>query len=158
MTDDGVTFDLERSDTPDAVAMQDAFVGEIAVRYPQRGGQPGQTVPPVDPEAMVPPDGAWIVLRRDGRPVGCGGLRRIDAETCEIKRVYLAPEARGSGLSRRLMAHLHERALGLGYRVVRLDTGSAQPEAYRLYSALGYREIEDYNGNGLASFWFEREL
>lgn len=152
---DGISFDLERSDTPDAVAMQEAFFGELRARYPERDDA---SPPPVDPDALVPPQGAWVVVRRDGVPVGCAGLKRLDAETGEIKRVYLAPAARGGGLARRLMGHMEDVARGLGCRRLRLDTGSAQPEAHRLYTSLGYREIDDYNGNGLASFWFERGL
>jgi GNAT superfamily N-acetyltransferase len=155
MTADGISFDLERSDSPDATAMQEAFFGELRRRYPALDDA---SPPPVDPDQLVPPHGAWVVVRRDGVPVGCAGIKRLDDETGEVKRVYLAPEARGGGLARRLMAHLEDRARELGYRVLRLDTGSAQPEAYRLYTSLGYREIDDYNGNGLASFWFERAL
>jgi GNAT superfamily N-acetyltransferase len=155
MADDGISFDLERSDTPDATAVQEAFFAELRRRYPERADA---SPPPVDPEALVPPHGAWVVVRRDGVPVGCAGLKRLDDETGEIKRVYLAPEARGGGLARRLMTHMEDLARSLGYRTLRLDTGSAQPEAHRLYSSLGYREIDDYNGNGLASFWFERAL
>jgi GNAT superfamily N-acetyltransferase len=155
MIADGISFDLERADSPDAVAMQEAFFAELRRRYPEREDA---SPPPVDPDQLVPPRGAWIVVRRDGVPVGCAGIKPLDDEAGEIKRVYLAPEARGGGLARRLMAHLEDRARGLGYRILRLDTGSAQPEAYRLYTSLGYREIDDYNQNGLASHWFERAL
>lgn len=155
MTDDGVTLELEPADGPGGTAAQEGFLAEIARRYADRGGA---TPPPVDAAELAPPHGAWIVVRRDGEALGCGGLKRLDDETCEIKRVYLDERLRGLGLSRRLMERLHDEARALGYRRVRLDTGSAQPEAKGLYTALGYHEIDDYNGNAMASFWFEREL
>jgi GNAT superfamily N-acetyltransferase len=154
-TDDGVTMGIEPAEGEGAVAAREGFFAELARRYADRGGA---APPPVDPAELEAPDGAMIVVRLDGAPLGCGGLRRLDAETCEVKRVYLAAELRGRGLSRRLMERLHEEARALGYRRVRLDTGSAQPEAKGLYTSLGYREIDDYNGNPMASFWFEREL
>ena len=94
----------------------------------------------------------------DGEPAGCGGLKRLDAETGEVKRLYVAPEFRGRQLSRRLLAALEDGARELGYGLVRLDTGERQPEALALFRSSGYREIPDYNGNRWARYWFEKRL
>ena len=110
------------------------------------------------PEAMTPPAGAFLIVYDGERPVGCGGLRRLDQRTCEIKRMYVLPAVRGRGLSARLLTALEVRARELGYSVARLDTGVRQPAAKHLYQRSGYRQIPDYNANTQASFWFEREL
>ena len=110
------------------------------------------------PEVMSPPGGAFLLVHAGERPIGCGGLKRLDEHTCEIKRMYVLPEFRGRGLSGRLLAALEERGRELGYRVARLDTGSRQPAAKHLYDSTGYERIADYNGNTQASFWFEKEL
>jgi GNAT superfamily N-acetyltransferase len=110
------------------------------------------------PAEMSPPAGAFVVVSADGAAIGCGGLKRLDGETCEIKRMYLEPRWRGRGLSRPLLEALEARGRELGYRVVRLDTGDRQPSARHLYESAGYRRIPDYNSNPLARFWFEREL
>jgi GNAT superfamily N-acetyltransferase len=110
------------------------------------------------PGEMSPPDGAFLVISAGGEPIGCGGLKRLDADTCEIKRMYIAPAWRGRGLSRALLDALEGSARELGFAISRLDTGDRQPSARRLYLGAGYREIPDYNGNPLARFWFERAL
>jgi GNAT superfamily N-acetyltransferase len=107
---------------------------------------------------MSPPHGALLLVRVDGEDVGCGGLKRLDDNTCEIKRMYLEPEWRSRGLSGQLLTALEDRARGLGYTRARLDTGDRQPSAKRLYEGAGYRQIDDYNDNRVARFWFEREL
>ena len=110
------------------------------------------------PEAMTPPDGDFLVIYDGERPVACGGLKRLDERTCEIKRMYVLPALRGKGLSGLLLDALEERAIELGYSVSRLDTGKRQAAAKHLYERSGYVEIPDYNGNTQASYWFEKEL
>ena len=110
------------------------------------------------PEAMTPPAGDFLVVYAEERPVGCGGLKRFDERTCEIKRMYILPELRGQGLSGLLLEALEARARELGYVMARLDTGIRQPAAKHLYERACYVEIPDYNGNTQASFWFEKSL
>ena len=87
-----------------------------------------------------------------------GVVKRLDDETAEIKRMYVAPEGRSRGIARALLYALEAAARELGYRRVRLDTGADQPHAKALYLSVGYTEIPDYNGNPFASFWAEKEL
>jgi GNAT superfamily N-acetyltransferase len=133
-----------------------AMTDEIDELYGDRDGSIHEAGASAD--EMQPPDGDFLVVRDGSTAIGCGGLKRLDPETCEIKRMYLDPGWRGQGLSRQLLAALEARARELGYRRARLDTGDRQPSALRLYEGAGYRRIDDYNGNRVARFWFEKEL
>ena len=114
---------------------------------------------PASFDDLEPPSGgAFLVGREDGRAVAGGGLKRLGPGVAEIKRMYVAPEARGGGAGRALLAALEDAARALGYRVVRLDTGRFQARALRMYLAAGYRPIADYNDNPYASFWGEKAL
>ena len=109
-------------------------------------------------EDFIPPAGRFVVAYLAGRPVACGGLKRLDSVAGEIKRVYVAPDVRGHGLGRCLLDHLEAAGRAVGYEVIRLDTGANQPGAVRLFTAAGYGEIAEYNGKPYAGFWFEKRL
>jgi GNAT superfamily N-acetyltransferase len=132
-----------------------AFASEIASLYP--GWHTG-VGPSADPDEFVPPSGAFVVACADGRAVGCGGVKQIDEQHGEIKRLYVAPELRKSGIARLILAGLEQRARESGYAAVRLDTGARQPEALALFRSTGYNDIADYNGNEFASHWLEKFL
>jgi len=118
----------------------------------------GPSMPKAGAEQLSPPGGAFIVGWRDGRPVCCGGVKRLDGSTCEIKQMYVAPAARGQGVARALLHELERTAVELGYAVARLDTGPKQVHARALYASEGYEEIEDFNGNPVAVYWAEKRL
>ena len=109
-------------------------------------------------EEFAPPRGIFLVVRRDGEPVGCGGLKPISAEAAYLKRMWIAPEARGLGLARRLLLALEEEARRIGYSVVRLETNKTLVEAQRLYRSAGYREVPPFNDERYAHHWFEKAL
>ena len=113
---------------------------------------------PAPSEELSPPGGGFVVLSEDGRALAGGGLKRLDDEACEIKRMYVIPDARGRGIGRALLAALEELAGDMGYAIVRLDTGPRQPRAQRLYERAGYLPVPDFNGNAQASFWGEKRL
>jgi GNAT superfamily N-acetyltransferase len=144
-----------RSDAEPARSLLDAFTAELRQRYEglNWGNSPSATA-----DEMAPPAGAFLLVALDGNPVACGGVKRLDPETAEIKRMFVAPAARGRGVARRLLAALEAAARELGYATVRLDTGAAQPDARHVYATSGYRPIPDYNGNPYAAFWFEKAL
>ncbi|MCW3003168.1 MAG: MarR family transcriptional regulator [Conexibacter sp.] len=98
-----------------------------------------------------------VVFDGDDAVAG-GGIKRLDADACEIKRMYVVPEARGRGLGRVLLEALEAQARRLGYRVARLDTGPQQPGAQRMYETAGYRAIQNFNANPFASFWGQKTL
>jgi GNAT superfamily N-acetyltransferase len=111
-------------------------------------------MPKAGPAQMNPPAGAFLVGYLDEIPVCCGGLKRLDQQACEIKRMFVAPQARRRGVARALLAAIEERARELGYTIARLDTGPRQPHAQALYEAQGYRSVESFNGNPLAGMFF----
>lgn len=145
----------EGADEPAGAALRAAFVGELAQRY---GAFNESKSPSATPADMSPPGGAFLVLYLDERPVACGGIKHNAPDTGEVKRMYVAPEARRRGLARRLLGALEDAARDLGYTRIRLDTGNQQLDALALYESAAYRAIPAYNDNPYAHFWFEKEL
>jgi GNAT superfamily N-acetyltransferase len=139
---------------PVALKLVAAMFAEVGEMY-----EPGLPQgPTAHPEELSPPSGGFVVLTEDGRPVAGGGVKRLDDRACEIKRMYVVPEARDRGIGRELLAALEALARDLGYTVARLDTGAKQPRARRIYGRAGYQSIPDYNGNPYAAFWGEKRL
>jgi GNAT superfamily N-acetyltransferase len=139
----------------DALGLVAAMVEAIAAQY---GELVLSATPSATPDELSPPGGCFVALYEDGRPVAGGGVKRLAADTGEIKRMFVVREARGRGLARVLLAALEDAARDLGYARVRLDTGAKQVEALALYRSSGYREIEDYNANRYAVYWGEKLL
>jgi GNAT superfamily N-acetyltransferase len=150
-----VEIRAERPDEEPGRTLLAAFEREIASRYP---GWDATQKPTARPEEIGPPVGRFLVAYVDGEPAGCGALKRLDERAAEIKRVYVAPAARGGGIARRLLVALEDAAKELGYVRVRLDTGARQPDAVALFRCSGYEEIEAYNENAFAAHWFEKRL
>jgi DNA-binding MarR family transcriptional regulator len=113
-----------------------------------------------DPDAidMIRPRGAFLVARSDGLPLGCVGLKGSGGEIAEIKRLWVAPSARGLGLAHRLMEAAEAAARELSVNVLRLDTNRALPEAQRLYRSTGWSEIERFNDDPYPDTFFEKHL
>jgi putative acetyltransferase len=109
----------------------------------ERHGRPGSGSEPPATDFELP-DGAFLVGSVEGVDVACGGVCRFDAESAEIRRMYVVPERRGAGLSRRILGALEDEARSLGYRRVRLETGIRQYEALGLYRSSGFAEIPRY--------------
>ncbi len=145
----------EPFDSPTSAALVADYVAEIKAMYPEWTPE----VPPrMTGRDVEPPGGRWLVAYRDGRAAGCAGLKRIDDAIAEIKRIYVTPDARRTGVARSLLSRLEEIARDVGYRAIRLDTGAKQQASVALFSSSGYQPIADYNGNPVAAHWFEKEL
>ena len=151
----GTTFDIREVgwDHPDAAKLRAAQEAEIRDRYQMDEPEPG-----VHPSAADMT--CFYVAYVDREPVACGGMRAIDAEHGEIKRMYVVPERRGSGLAPAVLVALEDDARARGWSRVVLETGTSQPEAVRLYEREGYHPIPlfgDYVGETM-SLCFEKVL
>jgi GNAT superfamily N-acetyltransferase len=154
---DQYTFEFrrERLDGRAGRRLVAAFHEEIVRIYPFWNPAVGPTA---DPHEFEPPDGTFLIVYSGDEPVGCGGFKRLDVRTAEVKRMFVAQQVRSRGVGRRILEQLESGAREAGYEFIRLDTGNKQPEALQLYRSAGYEEIPDYNGNPAASYWFEKPL
>jgi GNAT superfamily N-acetyltransferase len=148
-----VTVADEPWDSPDGEALRQAQRVELDRRY-GADLEPG-TKPTAEDVAV------FVVAREDdGRAVGCGALRRLADGVGEVKRLYVEPTLRGTGAATALLQALEQRAAERGWTTLRLETGTAQPEAVRFWQREGYREIPlfgQYSGSAV-SRCFERTL
>ena len=150
-----VEFRMERSDeSPGRELFRDLDV-LFNAQYPGRAAKPGSVT---TPDEMVPPAGTFLVGYEDERAVAIGGLRPLGDGVCEIKRMYVVPDARSRGIGRALLAALEEAARHLGYHAVRLDAGEEQRHSRVLFADTGYREIPKYNRNHIAVYFGEKDL
>lgn len=97
-----------------------------------------------------PPSGCLLLARLGGEPVGCVGVRDRGAAVCEMKRLYVKPQARKSGLGRRLAESAVAHARRQGYSRMVLDTLQSMSEAQSLYASLGFQEADRYYPNPLS--------
>jgi GNAT superfamily N-acetyltransferase len=152
-----VDFRAGRVDAGDGGALIAAFAAEMHALYDGLDiHAPG--MPVAGPDELGPPGGAFLVGHAAGRPVCCGGVKRLADGACEIKRMYVVPDLRRRGLARALLRALEDAARELGYSVARLDTGERQPHAQAFYEAEGYRSIGNFNASPTASWWGEKSL
>ncbi|MGZ4168664.1 MAG: GNAT family N-acetyltransferase [Solirubrobacteraceae bacterium] len=152
-----VTFRPGAVDSGDGGRLAQAMREEIAVMYDGLDLD-GDTMPKAGAGELSPPAGAFVVGYHDDQPVCCGGVKRLDDERCEIKKMYVVPQLRGRGVARALLRELEDTARRLGYPIARLDTGPRQGNAEGLYRGEGYAEVPDFNGNPVAVFWGEKRL
>jgi ribosomal protein S18 acetylase RimI-like enzyme len=104
------------------------------------------------------PAGVFLVATLRAEPIACGGLKFHDNEPTELKRMWVAPSARGMGLGRRLLTELEGRAAAHGARTVRIETNKNLTEAITLYQSVGYEEVDPFNDLPYADHWFEKQL
>ncbi|MFJ1758867.1 GNAT family N-acetyltransferase [Amycolatopsis sp. NPDC088138] len=154
LTASAVTVEARLPGHPDARFCLGEFFAELARRF-DGGFDPARSTPAADDE-MTPPAGVLLVATLHGEPVGCGALKFHGDAPAEVKRMWVAPSARGLGLGRRLLGELEARAAAHGVRTLRLETNRALAEAIGLYRAAGYREVPAFNDEHYAQHWFEK--
>ena len=111
------------------------------------------------PGRYARPKGRLLLAMIEHKVAGCAALRSLDAETGEMKRVYVRPAFRGLGLGRMLAASILHESRVAGYRRVRLDTLPSMNQAQELYRNLGFREIAPYGDNPVdGAVYLELEL
>jgi GNAT superfamily N-acetyltransferase len=115
----------------------------LAEEYERRYG-PGDEMASVQDQEFEPPDGEFLVLLENGVVVAGGGMRRFSRDTCEVKRMWTAPDHRCKGYASAVLNALEQEAKNRGYANLRLETGPAQPEARALYDRRGYGRIPTY--------------
>jgi len=128
----------ERPDTADASLLIAELEAHLASIYP-RESRHGLSVDQLLAEAV-----AFFVLRSDGAPASCGGIKLVDAEYGELKRMYVRPQFRGHGFGRVMLSHLADHARAHGVGLLRLETGIHQREAIGLYERMGFRRIPPF--------------
>ena len=143
-------------DDADVQRLTAAQQAELRARYDGQG-EPG--TPPSGSDVSV----VLLVRDDDGTALGCGALRALDDGVAEVKRMYVVPEARGSGVSKVVLRGLEDAARARGWTTLRLETGPRQPEAVGLYTGAGYRPIGPFGGYAHDpaahdSLFFERAL
>jgi GNAT superfamily N-acetyltransferase len=106
------------------------------------------------PGKYAPPAGRLLIAWSDGRPIGCIALRPLDGRTCEMKRLFVRPEARGARLGRQLAERVIREARDAGYSRMCLDTLPMMASAQSLYRSLGFAPAEPYVFNPVAGTRF----
>lgn len=134
------------------------YFAELGRRF-EAGFDPALSIP-AGPERLAEGGGLFLVASLHSQPVGCGALKFHEAAPTEIKRMWVAPSARGLGLGRRLLGELETRALehAGGPCLVRLETNRALVEAIAMYRGTGYVEVPAFNDEAYAHHWFEKQL
>jgi putative acetyltransferase len=140
-------------DDPASVSLRAAQRVEIDERYGTPDSEPG-------PAPSAADISVFLVAFDGDEPIGCGGLRQIDEQHGEVKRMYVVPERRGSGVSVAILRALEATARRRGWDRLALETGDKQPDAIRFYSREGYYRIPNFGHyvGVAASLCFERRL
>jgi GNAT superfamily N-acetyltransferase len=133
-----------------------SYFAELDARF-DAGFDPGRSISASDAE-LTEPAGLLLVAWLRGEPVGCGGLKLHRRAPAELKRMWVAPAARGLGVGRRILQELEAHARERGARRVRLETNRTLREATTLYRSAGYTEVAAFNDEPYAHHWFEKRL
>jgi GNAT superfamily N-acetyltransferase len=153
---DAIEVDVELPDSPDGRWCMQQYFLELAERF-DTGFDPIKSNPASDQD-LISPRGFFVVARIAGRAVGCGALKRKNATTGEIKRMWTASSARGRGVARKILHKLEAIAVETGLTTLQLETNRTLTEAQALYRKERYIEVDAFNDEPYAHHWFEKHL
>ena len=128
----------ERPDTPDATALITELEAHLEPLYP-RESRHGYAV-----EKLIAENVAFFLVRDEGTPAGCGGIKLVGSDYGELKRMYVRPQFRGRGFGKLLVDHLAEYARSHSIDLLRLETGIHQHAAIALYERMGFARIPPF--------------
>jgi ribosomal protein S18 acetylase RimI-like enzyme len=151
-----VRIDVVDPDSSVARHCLDEYYAELGRRFD--GGFDDRISVAATPKELRPPNGLFVVAAVHGDALGCGALKLHGRKPAELKRMWIAPAARGLGLGRRLLRELERLAREHGVRSVRLETNRNLTEAIALYRSSGYAEVAPFNDEPYAHHWFEKQL
>jgi putative acetyltransferase len=145
---------LERPDSADATALITELEAYLEPLYP-RESRHGLSI-----EQLLAQDVAFFLLRWDGTPASCGGVKLFGADYGEVKRMYVRPQFRGLGLGKLMLRHLEDHARARGVDLLRLETGIHQHEAIGLYERMGFYRIPPFGAywDDPLSVFYEKRL
>jgi len=149
-------FALEDPGSADAQWCVQQYFAELNSRF-NTGFDPALSIS-ADVAELTPPAGLLLIARADGRPIGCGALKFHPGAPAELKRMWVAPVARGLGLGRRLLTELEDHARAAGVETLHLETNERLVEAIALYRKGGFTEVPAFNDEPYADHWFEKRL
>jgi DNA-binding MarR family transcriptional regulator/predicted GNAT family N-acyltransferase len=152
----GLRIERRAPASPDARRCVARYFAELGRRF-EAGFDPDASLPADDAD-LTPPTGALLVGSIDGEPVACGAVKTIAPGMGSLKRMWVADDARGLGIGRRMLEALESEARTLGLKTLRLETNRALAEAISLYRKAGYREVCRFNDDPYAHHWFEKRL
>ncbi|MBV9048449.1 MAG: GNAT family N-acetyltransferase [Solirubrobacterales bacterium] len=141
---------------PDARYCLAEYVAELN-RRSTRGFDPSVGATAL-PHEVRPPAGQFFVAYLHGEAIGCGAVKHHADAPAEIKRMWIAPQARGLGLGRRLLQMLEECAASDGARAAHIETSAVLTEALALYRSSGWVEVAAFNDEPFADHWLEKAL
>jgi DNA-binding MarR family transcriptional regulator/GNAT superfamily N-acetyltransferase len=141
---------------PDARFCLRSYFAELD-RRGEHGFDPAKGIS-AEPHELRPPAGVLLLASLRGEPIGCGAVKLHGPEPAEIKRMWIAPAARGLGLGRRLLTELEQWAVEHGARVLHMETNHVLSEAISLYRSAGYAEVPAFNAEPFADVWLEKRL
>ncbi len=142
--------------SPAAQWCMSQYFAELSIRF-EFGFDASKSLP-TDDDQLRPPHGAFLVAIADGEPVACGLVKRVEPHIGYLKRMWVAESARGLGFGSRMLRALEEQSRELGFTTVRLETNRALSEAISLYRRAGYVEVQPFNNERYADYWFEKQL
>jgi DNA-binding MarR family transcriptional regulator/GNAT superfamily N-acetyltransferase len=147
---------VEDPRSPAARFCLESYYAELNARF-DTGFDPQRAIS-TTAEELTEPAGLLLIARLHDEPIGCGALKLQGDVPFYIKRMWVAPDARGLGVGRRLLAELEDHARRRGAEIVHLETNKTLREAASLYRSAGYVEVDPFNDEPYAHHWFAKRL